>query len=338
MTIVNNSLAKTFNMAPQETPYLNKFVKGDRVKISTNLETKDLTEIKHKEYKPRLEWIPLKDLKPLETQRDVRDKWIEDRYKDLEGVDMLAFGTLSVAKDPDDNQYYVWDGCGRWAIAEFSADVDTVPCVVYDIPKEKAAFYFAYNQERGRRKLSREVTFVNACVGNDKEELVWKDRLLQLGCYVRASRHYTMPESVFAGTPEIKVRTLKDMWTISNGDMAIMRLARDTIVAAWGDEELLHGELCKALTYIFTHYKYASKNGTYKGIAVWLKAKSTEHTQSGFANEWKDDEVKGLTGSVSATGKLAASFIRKFKKTKFAPSNVGHTLPQKQINDVEEVV
>jgi len=313
---------------------------GDAEKTVANLNKLHLTgKIHNAHIKPRLEWLKTSNLEPLETQRETKDKWVEDRLKDplMNGLDMLAFGALSVALDPTDNIYYVYDGCGRWAIADLNGVLDEVPCLVYDMTKEKAAKYFAYNQERGRRKLSREVTFVNAFVGGDEESKVWEQRLVYLGCFIKGQTNYPVPNPQIPGNPEFKFRTLTGGFDISKGDMSIQRQARDMIYTAWNSSnsgcELINQDLYFALVKTLTDFPDARKNGINKGIQQWLNWAALGGTQTNFAKEWKDDSAKGLTGNESSAGILARSFIKKFLPSPFSPANARSVLKLKEIDN-----
>jgi hypothetical protein len=149
-------------------PTVHSMVRGDVVKIIAKQEKKGLAGKlvnpefgKGQSFEPKFTWMKTSDLTPLESQRETNSKWVLERQEARGGLDLAAFGALSVAHDPDDGKYYVWDGCGRWAIADINGSVEEVPCLVYQMTKKQAAFYFSYNQQEGRRNLSREATFVN---------------------------------------------------------------------------------------------------------------------------------------------------------------------------------
>jgi hypothetical protein len=215
---------------------------------------------------------------------------------------------------------------------------------VYDISKEQAAFYFAYNQERGRRKLSREVTFVNAFVGGDKESQVWEQRLIFLGCYIKGSTNYSVPHPQSPGSPEMKFRTLEGGHDISRGNPGVQRQARDMIHTAWASTnygcEIINQDLYFALVKTLTDFDDARKNGINKGLQQWLNWAAQGKTQSGFAGEWKDATTRGLTGNMSAAGILAKSFLKAFldKGNQFKPSNARTVLKIKDIDSITDVV
>lgn len=326
-------------------PSVHSMFRGDATKTVAKLDKNKLTgKLQNSHIKPRLEWLTSSQLVPMETQRETKDKWVYERQVDLNGLDMIALGALSVALDPNDNIYYVWDGCGRWAIADTNGALSDLPCLVYDMTKEQAAFYFAYNQERGRRKLSREVTFVNAFVGGDKESLVWEQRLIFLGCYIKGQTNYSVPHPQTPGNPEIKFRTLEGGFQIARGDMSIQRQARDMIHNAWASTnygcETINQDLYFALVKTLTDFDDARKNGINKGLQQWLNWAAQGKTQSGFSQEWKDDTAKGLTGNMSAAGILAKSFLKVFLSpgNQFKPSNARNVLKLKDIDstDTEE--
>jgi hypothetical protein len=321
--------------------------RGDAEKTVKKLDKKKLSgEVKNKEYIPRLEFIKTKDLVPMETQRDVKSTWVVERQERLEGLDMLALGVLSVACDPNDGKNYVWDGCGRWAIVDTNGGIDTVPCVVYDMTKEKAAFYFAYNQEEGRRKLSREVTFVNAFVGGDEEAAIWASRLDLIGCYIKSSEDYIVnSDAKNNGYPEILYRALTEGHKIAKGDISVQRQARDMIVNAWSTTdsgcERIVTEIYWALIKLMVSIPETRKNGLNGSIQKYLNWLAEGTTQGGVAKEWKGSETKGLSGNVGVASILAHSFAKKFVNSSYGAKHrntivLSKILPKKQEEDNDE--
>lgn len=324
-------MSKTLSIS---APNVHSMFRGNVEKTVAKLDKLQVSgKIKNEEYKPRLEWIKTSELVPMETQRETKDSWVIDRQKRLDGVDMIALGCLSVAKDPMDQKYYVWDGCGRWAIVDTNGSIDTVPCIVYDMAKEKAAFYFAYNQEEGRRKLSREVTFVNAFTGGDRDAQIWAQRLDQIGCYIKANdtaEGQVNHNGKDSGYPEILYRALTDGFKIAKGDMSLQRQARDMIVTAWSTTEAgcpkIVTEVYWALIKLMSVFPDARKNGLNKSIQQYLNWLAQGKSQGGAAKDWKGKDAKGLSGNVGVAGQLAYAFAKSFKESGYWKGQYANTI------------
>jgi hypothetical protein len=309
--------------------------RGDSARIVKRTTKKGIhQQVLNGHLRPRLEWIKLEDLNPLETQRETNESWVTKRLEDRRGVDMLALGALSVALDPEDNEYYVWDGCGRWAVVKANGALTEVPCLVYDITRAQAAFYFAYNQDRGRRSLSKEVIFVNAWTSGDHEALIWGQRLSTLGCYIEGSTGYAVPHPQQPGQVEIRYRALVEGYKIASGDMALQRQARDMIVQAWATTtsgcNVIHQDVYWALLEIFKRLPEMRKNSLNKTFSSFLAWVAQGKKQDGAANEWK---VKGLSGNANVSRQLAVGLFTAFQSSQFWKPQFNNTVSLKKLQD-----
>jgi len=301
-------------------PTVHSMVRGNVIKDIAKQNKKSLTgKVRFREFAPELLWLKTSDLTPLESQRETNSKWVVERQEAREGLDMIAFGALSVAHDPNDGNYYVWDGCGRWAIADFNGGIDTVPCLVYNMTKTQAAYYFAYNQEEGRRKLSREVTFVNGVIGGDDEHLEWAKRLDAIGAYIKANdsiNGIVNKDAKEHGYPEILARALTDGYKLAGNNVTICRQARDMIVTAWGTTDSgcpkIVTEVYWALITVLKSIPESRKNGLHTAMQKYLNWLAEGQTQSGAMKDWKGKELKGITGNVGIAKELGYAFAQAF--------------------------
>lgn len=299
------------------TPALHNKVKGDQVKFLKNLSKKNykIGPTIHQDYK----WIPTDQLIPLESQRFTDLKWVEKRLKDRNGLDWKAFGTLDVVLDPRDQKYYVWNGCGRLAIAQ-TAGATSVPCVVTSGNKEEAAYYFAYNQDQGSRTLSKEAIFVNQVYCNmDDDALNKQRRLIQLDLYVKGDTDNPVPKPIPSTSIEVKYRTfnegyeiaVKGLQDIPGGATAeqqalnLMKDAKDMIVNAWNIKSgaILSQDLFWGVLYFLKTYPTAKT-----GLQGYL-------TQMGATKETKDIvwKPKGLSGNSGVSVQLAYGLLLDWK-------------------------
>jgi hypothetical protein len=238
-----------------------------------------------------LEMIDIQDLVPLETQRETSGKWVADRLKDIKGYDILAAGALSVARDPNDNKNYVFDGCGRLALAQINGAPHKLPCLVYNIPKDRAAYYFAYNQDRGRRNLDKETIFVNAVYSGDSTTDSQVDLLNYLDCFIQGKTNFAVGSKEF-GNPEVKYMIITKGLQKANYDKKLMRTVRDLVCNAWtqkkDDEKYsILGDLFTGLIYFLQVYPEAQSGGLKKTLQEFLSWKAVGTPQS--ALKWKRD-------------------------------------------------
>jgi hypothetical protein len=325
-------------------PTVHSMVRGNVIKDIAKQNKKGLTgKLVNDKFVPVLEWLKTSDLIPLESQRETNSKWVVERQEALNGLDMIAFGALSIAHDPDDGNYYVWDGCGRWAIADFNGGIDTVPCLVYNMTKARAAYYFAYTQEEGRRKLSREVTFVNGVIGGDEEHLEWAKRLDAIGAYVKANdgpNGIVNKDAKEHGYPEILARALTDGYKLSGNDITICRQARDMIMSAWGITNTgcpkIVTEVYWALIVVLKAIPESRKNGLHSAMQSYLNYVAQGNSQAEASKEWKGKDLKSITGNVGVAKELGYAFAKSFvgKKNFFKESYrndfvLGKIIPKK---------
>jgi hypothetical protein len=277
------------------------------------------------QHTPRLEFIPVSQLVPLDTQRETGEVWVSKRLKDRKGFDMLAAGALSVALDPSDNVYYVFDGCGRLAQAQLNRNPATLSCLVYDIPKAQAAYYFAYNQDRGRRNLSKEVIFVNQVFSGDEEALVWEDRLRQLGLYIKGATDYPVPHPQATAAAEIKYHGLIGGFAIAKTDMVLMRLARDMICTAWGTSAIIKPGIYWGLIMLLREYPAVQdRAGVYnKAFQNFLTSSALLQSHYHLSMHWND---KGDNQTNGRAISVALGMLREFRKSNQCPAKYKNSI------------
>ena len=280
----------------------------------------------------RFEHLSVADLQPLLTQRETKETWVKSRLKDLNGFDMLAAGALQVALDPNDKKYYVFDGCGRLAQAQVNEAPSVLPCLVYDITKEQAAFYFAYNQDKGRRNLSKEIIFVNSYYSGEKEAVQWATRLSQINCFIKGTTDYAVPHPQKAGHPEIKYRALTEGWKMSGGDIALMKQVRDMICLAWGGTnsgvDIIRQDLFLGLITFLQVYPEAQKNGLNKALQSFLNATATL-TQQGKLT-WKQE---GGNKHNQEAMSVAFGLTKAFRGSQFFKPQFGNVITLKKFDE-----
>lgn len=316
-----------------EITQMHSMFRGDVSRIQKTLSKKHIKGIVLNEDKAiQFMQLPISCLKPLLTQRETKETWVQSRLEDLKGFDMLAAGALQVAHDPNDNEYYVFDGCGRLAQAQANEAPLILPCLVYDITKEQAAFYFSYNQDKGRRNLSKEIIFVNSFYSGDKDSLLWADRLSQINCFIKGTTDYAVPQPQIAGHPEIKVSALKKGWSISNGDISLMKQVRDMICMAWGGTQsgvsIIRQDLFLGLITFLKVYPKSQKNNLNVALQSFLNATATLTPQNKL--DWKNDG--GNRHNHEATS-VAYGLLKAFKRSQFYKQQFNNDITEKALHD-----
>lgn len=316
-------------------PMHDKF-RGDAESAVKKLAKKEANRTSNSHLTPKLMNISTRELVPLESQRVTKENWTVKRLEALGGLDMWAFGTLSVCYDIRDNTYYVWDGCGRLALAQLHG-LDTVPCVVIEGKKEQAAFYFGYNQDssQGRRTLSKEVLFVNRYYSGDTTALQEANILTLLGLYVKGDTDYSVPNPTPVGYVEIGYRAFAEGNKIAHGDIHIQRQARDMIVSAWSNNpngcQFINQDIYWALIQFLMSYPEARKNGLNTSLQQFLTHIATGKDQSKVT--WKE---KGLSGNSGVSKILAMGLLKSFKDSIYYKDSFKSILTTKRLKEGDE--
>jgi len=310
--MLNTATQPVASATTQPIQMHDKF-RGDAEAIIKKLAKKEANKTLNSNLVPKLMSIATKDLVPLESQRVTKENWTIKRLEALNGLDMWAFGTLSVCYDPSDKKYYVWDGCGRLALAQLHG-LESVPCVVIEGAKERAAFYFGYNQDnsQGRRTLSKEVLFVNRYYSGDETAIEEANLLIMLGLYVKGDTDFSVPNPTPVGYVEIGYRAFAEGHKIAVSDIHLQRQARDMIVSAWSNNpngcRFINQDIYWALIQFLSSYPEARKNGVNTSLQQFLTHVATGKDQSKVI--WKE---RGLSGNSGVSKILALGLLKAFK-------------------------
>lgn len=315
------------NLIIADEKFHSKFL-GDKTgkTIQKKLNKSSSNRIYNTNLNLRLLNLKLKDLVPLDSQRFTKEKWVTDRLVDQEGLDMWAFGTLSVCYDSRDDKFYVWDGCGRHALAT-AMNLEEVPCVVIDGKKEQAAFYFAYSQERGRRTLSKEVLFVNRFYSGEAEAMSEAEILKSLGMYVQGDTDYSVPNPAPAGYINIGYRAFSEGLTISGNDINLCLQARNMIATAWGNNPngctVINQDIYWGLIKLLQVYPEARINTLNRALQQCLNGIAIQRDQNRV--NWKP---KGLSGNSGVAPILAWGLFEEFESSTHWKTHYSKNMPK----------
>ena len=238
------------------------------------------------------ERIKIADMEPLESQRNVTDNWIFKVLKMAEGFDWVAAGLQFVARDPVTKINYVWDGCGRLALAEFSG-IDELDCWVYEMTQAEAAHYFVNVQKTAKRSLDPSIIFCNAYAHGEPDALHMAMVLERLGMRIQGADDLWVPKVAkedLADYPQVKLRAVEHAFKYARrrgpmacetiSDFELVRFARDTIVQAGWNDDQIRQDLLPGLVIFYSVYPEAMKNGTNKMIRTWFQGLAQTLKQS----------------------------------------------------------
>ncbi len=299
--------------------------RGDKPTSINKIEERNLNQIINAQT-PKLEFLNLYDIEPLESQRGVKDTWVQDRLTDLGGLDQVAFGALRIARTPD-GRNLAWDGNGSWNLAEHVGWTDNIPCLVFKLTEEQAAFYFNYVQKQGRRNLPPEVLMVNAWKSGDKSAIELATVMRQLDMYIQGDTNYPVPQPKSPQAIEVRYRTINEAyrniakWLDATDRIAVMRQARDLIVSSFPGEKMLQQDLYWAVYYILATVPATRKGANFRKFQTYLSAAGANNTQAQFTKVWKIDNA-GTTGNSGKAKSLATELFRNWKQGKNAPINI----------------
>lgn len=284
-------------LVASKTPTFHNKTRGDTAKLIKTVNKKGLATEKNAGLTRTLEYLHVDSLEPLESQRITKTEWVQKRIEKCGGLDWFAFGQLSICRDTNDGIDYIWDGCGRHAIAK-AVGIDIVPCVVIEGRKEDAAKYFAYNQDEGRRSLSKEVLFVNQVYSGDKDALIQLSHLQTLGMFVQGDTDMPAPNPVPTNSIEVNYRTFNEGLKIAKGDLQVMRQARDMIAIAWSQGnnvcKFIQGDIYWGLLHLLVTFPSAQTNGVNAGLQTYLNSLGGLYEQKKI--KWKPAGLSGNSG------------------------------------------
>jgi len=238
------------------------------------------------------EQIPTSKLVPLDTQRNVTKNWIIKVLKLSEGFDWISMGLIFVARDTKTGINYVWDGCGRLALAQAN-EIAALDCWVLEMDQAEAAGYFVRVQKTTKRSLDSAVHFCNAYAHGEKEALAMAKTLSILGMRIQGADDVwvpVIPKEDLVDYPQVKLRGIeqaikyanrrgpKEVEALSNNDL--IRFARDIIVQAGWNDDLIRQDLLPGLVIFYSVYPEAMKNGLNKMIRAWFQGLAQTVKQS----------------------------------------------------------
>jgi hypothetical protein len=312
-----------------DTPDYHNKVTGDVIDLTEYLEKHNLARVLDAST-GRHEVISVEDLIPLESQRNAKTAWIKKALKLSGGFDTIAAGIIQVARDPSTGINYVWDGCGRLALAQ-AAGVSELNCWVVDLSPKTAAHYFVYTQKTSNRNLSADELFINAYETGEDSALDFADVLYRLGMRIQGADDYWVPQvRAFekSNFPKCNERSVRHALRLANGDESVVRFARDTIVNAGWNDDMIRKDLLPGLVLVYMAYPELMKNGLSKSLSNYFVAIANIVTQGKL-------QFKQMGGNMHnrEVESVAVGIIRGFRDSPLFKPHYSNVITLKRIQE-----
>jgi hypothetical protein len=307
-------------------PTFHSKVLGDTETLNKQLTKKGLTKIVNTAAGYH-EVINTDDLIPLESQRNAKTSWIAKALRLGNGFDSIAAGIIQVARDPS-GKNYVWDGCGRLALAQ-QCNIPALNCWVTEITAQEAAHYFVYTQKTSNRSLKPGELYINAYEHGIPEAVEFAEVLKRLGVRIQGAEDYWVPRVSLADRsnyPQVKERSVKQALKFAKQNEATVRYARDTIVqAGWEDDEIRQ-DLLPGLVIFYMCYPEAMKNGLGKAVRSFLKSIAGTVTQGKL-----DFKHKGGNLHNKEAESVALGFVKAFRSSPALKASMNPVVTEKRM-------
>lgn len=272
---------------------------------------------------PEFKYIPLSKLTSMESQRETKVRWAEQRLEALGGLDMVAFGVLEVFEDPEgSDSYKIWNGNGRHTMGTMVDENMLVPCLVYKLPMDKACFYFQYTQDKGRRNMSAEALFQALHQSGDPVAKVIEKQLTKSKLYVKNDASFPIGNTT-KNAHEVRIRGFKTAIELAkvkrpgdvcNDPSVFTAQAVDMISEGFHNElgyrNVINNDLLWALTLLLRVYPKLRSGKTNENFRQYLNSfGASAGTQKAFSSIWKSPKNVGTTGNSNIAKSLALDLL-----------------------------
>jgi hypothetical protein len=319
-------------------PHFHSKFKGDAKSLVEHLIHNGLNKEVNGPRRGTYQLLKIKDLKPLESQRNATASWVKKALKLGKGFDRIAAGLIQVAKTPE-GEYLVWDGCGRLALGQ-AVGIEELDCWVTELSVEEAAHYFVYVQKISNRSLKPNELFINAYQKGERSAVEFGQLLQELGMRIQGADDYWIPRVPINQRhlyPECRERSViqamrfaklpfwhqlnlvqKHLDTLSKFKPEdVVKFARDTIVQANWNDDTIRQDLLPGLVIVYKAYPEMMFNGmntTFRDYWTHLaqtkkQAKLTfKHTGGNLHNQESQSVAIGIISEFRDSTMFKASF------------------------------
>ena len=304
---------------------IHNLVTGDVAKFQELLKEKNLYG-KVVNDKPVLKTISVADIQEIEAQRDTASKWGYESIVARGGLDNSVFEPINVIEQ--DGTYYCYDGLGRLCIHQMMG-IESIEAWVSQGTQEEAAARFSWKNKKGIRSVNPESIFSADVYAKEEKALGELDGLSEVGLSVRVRNDKVLPEA--SQEPQIKIAGFRKALKFADGNLEILKMARDIVVNAYPEDKVVRADLFVGLVIVLDTYDALQRPGApFKQLLKFIESYGAmmEQVKLPFKKDGGNQHnaetesvaygiVKNFTGSKHCSGETAKNVRHKVLLTRF---------------------
>jgi hypothetical protein len=327
-TLVQKSNAQWGKRRNKMNVQTHNLVTGDVTKFQELLKEKGLYN-KVVNERPVLKTIPVSKVIEIEAQRDTQAGWAYKQIVKRNGVDNGIFEPISVMEE-DDGFFYCYDGLGRTAIYQLAGLTD-IDAWVSTGSKVEAASRFTHKNKYGIRSVSPESIFSAEVESQDPEAVEDVGSLGKIGLCVRTNHNKVIPTA--SKDPQIKLAGFKKAMKFADGNLEVLRMARDIIVDAYPevlkDNGMVRADLFVGLVIVLNTFEILQRPGKpFEQLQEFISSygKMMEQVKLPFKKEGGNQHNK-------ESESVAYGIVKLFTQSKFVTSNTTSNVRHKVLRE-----
>lgn len=247
----------------------HNLVTGDVAKFQELLKEKGLYG-KSVNKKPILQSIPLDKIVEIEAQRDTQAKWAYERIVDRGGFDEGVFEPIQVTYNKEKDEYPCFNGLGRTTQRQIMGFTH-IDAWVYEATEREAAERFSYINKRGIRSVNPESIFSADVYAQDVHALEERTGLSEVGLSVRVRSDKLLPEG--SVDPQIKIAGFRKALKVADGNLEILKMARDIVVNAYPEDRIVRADVFVGLVIVLGTYEALHRPGApFKQFSAFIES------------------------------------------------------------------
>lgn len=277
--------------------------------------------------KPVLKSIPVDSVVEIEAQRDTQAKWAYNMLVKQNGFDQDIFEPISVM-EADDGKYYCYDGLGRTALCQLNGITEIEAWVSIGTAEEAAERFITKNKEN-IRSMAPEPLFGAAIEAKRPEALEELTALDEIGLCIRTRHNRVYPLN--SSQPQIKIAGFRKALKFADGDLEILKMARDIVVNAYPEDKIVRADLFVGLVIVLDTYDALQRPGApFKQLLKFIESYGAmmEQVKLPFKKDGGNQHnaenesvaygiIKNFTGSKHCSGETAKNVRHKVLLTRF---------------------
>ena len=306
---------------------MHNLVTGDVAKFQELLKEKGLYG-KVVNDKPVLKTISVADIQEIEAQRDTASKWGYESIVARGGLDNSVFEPINVIEQ--DGAYYCYDGLGRLCIHQMMG-IENIEAWVSQGTQEEAAARFSWKNKKGIRSVNPESIFSADVYAKEEKALEELDGLSEVGLSVKVRNDKVLPE--VSQDPQIKIAGFRKALRFADGNLEILKMARDIIVDAYPevlkDNGMIRADLFVGLVIVLDTFEILQRPGKpFEQLQEFISSygKMMEQVKLPFKKEGGNQHNK-------ENESVAYGIVKLFTQSKFVTSNTTSNVRHKVLTN-----